>query len=82
MRSPTRRLTSAGTPEAAREMIDLTGQRGVPVVVIDDHVVVGFDQPRISELLHLTPKTEVPADHELIIIGSGTAGLAAAMYAG
>lgn len=68
--------------EAAREMIDLTGQRGVPVVVIDDHVVVGFDQPSIAELLHLTTETEVPAVHELIIIGSGTAGLAAAMYAG
>ena len=33
--------------DAAREMIDLTGQRGVPVIIIDGEVIVGFDRPRI-----------------------------------
>ncbi len=36
---------------AAREMVELTRQQGVPVVVIDGHVVVGFDRPAIDQLL-------------------------------
>lgn len=37
--------------EAAREMVRISGQMGVPVLVIDGNVVVGFDKPRIDELL-------------------------------
>ena len=33
------------------KMIKISGQMGVPVVEIDDQVVVGFDKKRISELL-------------------------------
>lgn len=36
---------------AAREMVKLSGQMGVPVVSIDGSVVVGFDKKRIDELL-------------------------------
>jgi glutaredoxin 3 len=36
---------------AAMQMIQLSGQQGVPVVVIDGQVVVGFDRPRIDQLL-------------------------------
>ncbi|MBN1315060.1 MAG: PDZ domain-containing protein [Anaerolineales bacterium] len=36
---------------AAREMIQLSGQQGVPVVVIDGQVVIGFNRPRIDQLL-------------------------------
>ena len=32
-------------------MVKLTGQMGVPVIVIGDEVIVGFDRARISELL-------------------------------
>jgi S1-C subfamily serine protease len=32
-------------------MVSLSGQRGVPVVVIDGQVVVGFNRGRIDELL-------------------------------
>jgi len=32
-------------------MIRLSGQQGVPVITIDDQVVVGFDQRRLQELL-------------------------------
>jgi len=32
-------------------MIRLSGQQGVPVITIDDQVVVGFDQRRLAELL-------------------------------
>jgi glutaredoxin 3 len=36
---------------AAQEMVNLTGQMGVPVIVIDGQVVIGFDRNRLRELL-------------------------------
>ncbi|MEM2139089.1 MAG: glutaredoxin domain-containing protein [Candidatus Woesearchaeota archaeon] len=39
--------------EAAMEMIQKSGQRGVPVADIDGNIVVGFDQQRIARLLNL-----------------------------
>lgn len=36
---------------AAREMVKISGQMGVPVLSIDGNVVVGFDKDRIDELL-------------------------------
>ena len=39
--------------EKRKEMVDLTGQMGVPVIRIGDDVVVGFDQAKIKELLAL-----------------------------
>ena len=36
---------------AAQEMVNLTGQMGVPVVVIDGEPVIGFNQPRLQELI-------------------------------
>jgi len=41
----------AADPLAAQEMIRQSGQRGVPVTVIDDQVVVGYDQRRLAMLL-------------------------------
>jgi glutaredoxin-like YruB-family protein len=35
------------------EMIDMTGQMGVPVIRIGDDVIIGFDEPKIKELLAL-----------------------------
>jgi glutaredoxin 3 len=37
--------------EAAKEMVEKSGQTGVPVLEIDGHIVVGFDKERIDELL-------------------------------
>lgn len=34
-----------------KEMIDLTGQMGVPVIRINDDIVIGFDEGKIKELL-------------------------------
>jgi len=34
-----------------KEMMDLTGQMGVPVIKIEEDVVVGFDESKIKELL-------------------------------
>jgi S1-C subfamily serine protease len=36
---------------AAEEMVNLTGQMGVPVIVIDGQAIVGFDRNRIQELV-------------------------------
>lgn len=41
----------AENPKAAEEMIEKSGQRGVPVIFIDDQMVIGFDQEKIEELL-------------------------------
>jgi len=35
----------------AREMVERTGQYGVPVLDIDGEIVVGFDRARINALL-------------------------------
>lgn len=37
--------------EKRTEMVDLTGQMGVPVIRIGDDVVIGFDESKIKELL-------------------------------
>ena len=39
--------------EKRQEMIEMTGQMGVPVIRIGDDVVIGFDEGKISELLGL-----------------------------
>lgn len=38
-------------PQAAAEMVRLSGQQGVPVVLIDGQVIVGFNRPLIDQLL-------------------------------
>lgn len=37
--------------EAAAEMIELTGQMGVPVIVIDNEVIIGFNRTKLDQLL-------------------------------
>ena len=37
--------------QAADEMVNLTGQMGVPVIVVDGQIIVGFDRPRLEQLL-------------------------------
>jgi len=34
-----------------KEMIEKSGQMGVPVILIGDEMVVGFDKPKVMELL-------------------------------
>jgi glutaredoxin-like YruB-family protein len=38
---------------AAKEMIEKSGQMGVPVVEIDGEIVVGFDKEKICKLLNI-----------------------------
>ncbi|PJE75514.1 NrdH-redoxin [Candidatus Uhrbacteria bacterium CG10_big_fil_rev_8_21_14_0_10_48_11] len=41
--------------EAARdEMIQKSGQLGVPVIFVNDEIVIGFNQPKLSQLLAIS----------------------------
>ena len=63
--------------EAAREMIRVSGQRGVPVTIVGDEVIVGFDAKRLRELFG-APMAD--AIYDVVIVGAGPAGLTAAVY--
>lgn len=39
--------------KAAREMIEKSGQTGVPVTDIDGKIVIGFDKEKIKKLLKI-----------------------------
>ncbi len=41
----------AGNREAAKEMIEKSKQMAVPVIIIDDDIVVGFNPGKIEEAL-------------------------------
>ncbi|OGI46200.1 NrdH-redoxin [Candidatus Nomurabacteria bacterium GWB1_40_6] len=43
----------ASNLEKRKEMVEKSGQMGVPVIIIGDELTVGFDQSRISKLLGL-----------------------------
>lgn len=43
----------ASNMEKRKEMMDKSGQLGVPVILVDGKVVVGFDKPRLAELLEI-----------------------------
>jgi glutaredoxin len=40
-------------PAVARDMIHRSGQGGVPVIDIGGRLVIGFDRPKIDQLLGL-----------------------------
>ena len=37
--------------EKRKEMIEKSGQMGVPVIYVDNDMTVGFDKPRLATLL-------------------------------
>ncbi|MFH1461022.1 MAG: glutaredoxin domain-containing protein, partial [Patescibacteria group bacterium] len=43
----------AENKEAAQEMIDKSGQMGVPVSEIGKEIVIGFDKEKINQLLNI-----------------------------
>jgi alkyl hydroperoxide reductase subunit F len=63
--------------DAAKKMIDLSGQRGVPVILVDDEVIIGFDSQRLNDLFGETVSGEV---YDVLIVGAGPAGLTAGVY--
>lgn len=36
--------------EKRQEMIQKSGQMGVPVIIIDEEIIVGFDKPKLESL--------------------------------
>ena len=43
----------ASDPEKRQEMVKKSGQMGVPVIIIGDELVIGFDQAELTKLLGL-----------------------------
>ena len=39
--------------EKRKEMVDKSGQMGVPVITVDDKLIVGFDKEKLVEYLDL-----------------------------
>jgi len=35
----------------AKEMVKVSGQMGVPVITVDNEVIIGFDQNKLNQLL-------------------------------
>jgi len=48
----------AANRQAAAEMVRVSGQQGVPVITVDGQVVVGFNQPRLQQLLKRSGKAK------------------------
>ena len=44
----------ASNLEKRKEMIEKSGQMGVPVVFIDSEIMIGFDKGKLQELLGIT----------------------------
>jgi len=45
-------INVAGNIEKQKELVAKSGQFGVPVIIIDDNIIVGFDRPKINQLLN------------------------------
>ena len=41
--------------DAAKHMMEQTGQRGVPVIDVDGQFVIGFDKAKLANLLKIEP---------------------------
>lgn len=81
---------------AAMEMVRRSGQRGVPVITVDDEVIVGFDRRRLEQLISrdgngARARRAAPtrprlgaavADAEEVAAKRGLAGGAGGAYAG
>ena len=62
---------------AAKKMTELSGQRGVPVIIVDNEVIIGFDSQRLNDLFG----EAIPGDvYDVVIAGAGPAGLTAGVY--
>jgi alkyl hydroperoxide reductase subunit F len=63
--------------DQAKKMIEVSGQYGVPVVTVDDEVIVGFDAQRLTEIFGEEKGGDI---YDILIIGAGPAGLTAGVY--
>lgn len=46
---------AAADPAARDELIQKSGQLGVPVIDVDGSIIVGFDEPALREALSIQP---------------------------
>ncbi|MFC1978297.1 PDZ domain-containing protein [Chloroflexota bacterium] len=46
---------------AARELVDRTGQMGVPVTIIDGQTIIGFDRAKLEQILSREQKPSLGA---------------------
>jgi glutaredoxin-like YruB-family protein len=46
-------INVAEDQEKAKEMVEKSGQMGVPVIDIDGTIIIGFDKAKIDEILGL-----------------------------
>ncbi|MBI2137795.1 glutathione S-transferase N-terminal domain-containing protein [Candidatus Woesearchaeota archaeon] len=46
-------INVASDHKAAQEMFTKSGQMGVPVTMIDNEVIVGFDKPKLKKALRM-----------------------------
>lgn len=46
-------INVAEDENAAHEMIEKSGQLGVPVIEIDGQIVIGYDERKLKQLLHI-----------------------------
>ena len=74
--------------EKAVEMVERTGQRGVPQFFIDGQYVGGYDNlaylnatGTLDQLFGIESTVDLDKVWDVAVIGGGPAGLAAAMYA-
>ena len=51
----------AADRRAAEEMIRMSGQKGVPVITVDGEAVIGFNQPRLMQLLQRRARPKLGA---------------------
>lgn len=67
---------------AAEEMVGLTGQMGVPVIVINGQAVIGFDRARIRELLSIDTGGQKPLRFGLKVADAKEASTSGALVGG
>lgn len=48
---PFENIDVTASRDAATEMIKLSGQRGVPVIIIDQQTIIGFDKKKIENII-------------------------------
>jgi glutaredoxin 3 len=53
LKIPFEEIDVSADEKAAQLMIEKSGQMGVPVIEIDDKIIVGFNKPLLEEILKL-----------------------------
>lgn len=72
-----RDIDAGADEQAAADLYRISGQLGVPVTVVGEEVIVGFDAPRLTEVFGAERGGDT---FDVVILGAGPAGLTAAVY--